>query len=81
MSRLKIGDKVTWRGTWGKQPPKEATVIEISLCAVGAKYGKDVKSVAWTTVEAGKVVVSLDNGHWAYGNQLTEIKNEKDLVV
>lgn len=74
MSRLKIGDKVIWRGGWGKEAPKEAIIEGISLCAVGAKYGKEVKSVDWATIEGGKVVVTLDNGHWAYGNQLTEIK-------
>jgi hypothetical protein len=74
MSRLKLKDKVIWRGAWGTQAPKEVIVKGISLCTVGSKYGKDVKSVDWKTVEAGKVVVSLDNNHWAYGHQLTEIK-------
>lgn len=83
MSKLKIGDKVIWRGSWGTEAPKEATVEAIELCAVGSKYGKEVKSVDWSTITGGNrsVTVDLDNGHWAYGNQLTEIKTEKDLVV
>jgi hypothetical protein len=76
MSKLKIGDKVIWRGAWGSEAPQEATIEQISLCAVGSKYGKDVKSVDWKTIEAGKVVVTLNNGHWAYGHQLTEIKKK-----
>jgi len=76
MSRLKIGDKVIWRGAWGKEAPKEAIVEEIELCANGSKYGKTVKSVDWATIEKGNrsITVSLDNGHWAYGNQLSPMK-------
>lgn len=76
MSKLKIGDDVIWRGAWGKEAPKKAKVESIELCANGSKYGKDVKSVDWDTITSGKrsVTVSLDNGHWAYGHQLNEIK-------
>jgi hypothetical protein len=75
MSKLKIGDKVIWRGAWGTEPPKEAIVESIQLCAVGSKYGKTVQSVDWKTVRGGNrgIIVDLDNGHWAYGTQLTEI--------
>jgi hypothetical protein len=74
--KLKIGDKVMWRGAWNTEPPKEATVVSMELCANGTKYGKEVKSVAWETIENAKrsVTVSLDNGHWAYGYQLKPIK-------
>ena len=74
MAKLKIGDKVMWRGAWGAEPAKEATVTNMQLCAVGSKYGKDIKSADWETVRNGKIVVSLDNGHWAYGTQLSPIK-------
>jgi hypothetical protein len=70
---LKVGDKVMWRGAWGKEIPKEAMVTEMELCGVGQKYGKPISSAKWTTVENDKVVVTLDNGHWAYGNQLSRI--------
>lgn len=74
--KLTIGDKVIWRGAWGAEPPKEAIVEALELCAKGCKHGRDVNSVDWNTVLGngkGQVVVNLDNGHWAYGNQLTEI--------
>lgn len=79
MSKLKIGDEVIWRGAWGTQEPIKAKIESIELCANGRKYGKDVKSVDWNTVTNGKrsITVSLDNGHWAYGNQLTEIEKTK----
>ena len=55
-TRLKIGDKVMWRGAWGTQPPVVATIKGIDLCPVGSKYGKPVNSVSWDTVVNGKVV-------------------------
>lgn len=67
---LKIGDEVNWRSNWGTDLPKKAIVNEIEICAVGAKHGKPVKKVSWETINKGKVVVTLDNGHWAYGKQL-----------
>lgn len=72
--KLKIGDKVMWRGAWGKEPAEEAIIDGIELCPVGEKYGEQVKSVSWSTVEKNKVVVNLTNGHWAYGNQIKQIK-------
>jgi len=75
-SRLTVGDKVMWRGAWNTEPPKKVTVESIELCPVGKKHGSDVQSVAWNTIDGGKrnVVVTLDNGHWAYGYQLKPIK-------
>lgn len=72
--KLKIGDKVMWRGAQGKEPAEEAIIKGIQLCAVGEKYGKDVKTVSWSTVDHEKVVVTLTNGHWAYGHQIKQIK-------
>ena len=69
---LKVGDKVMWRGAWGKETPKEAVVTEMELCGVGRKYGKPISSAKWTTVEK-RVTVTLDNGFWAYGYQLDRI--------
>lgn len=73
---LKVGDKVMWSGSWGKDPAKEAIVEDIELCEVGKKYGRPVSSVAWEGVlnRSVNVTVSLDNGHWAYGYQLKPIK-------
>lgn len=73
-NRLKVGDKVMWRGAWGSEPAKMATVETMQLCAEGSKYGKDIKSADWDVVKNGrKIIVDLDNGHWAYGNQLSKI--------
>jgi hypothetical protein len=74
-NRLKVGDKVMWRGAWGTEPAKEVTVESMQQCPQGSKYGKDIKSANWTVVMGSrKILVDLDNGHWAYGNQLSPIK-------
>jgi hypothetical protein len=69
---LKIGTKVNWRGAWGKQPAKEATVTGITIGCVG-KVGHNVPNVHWELVNDRSVIVDLDNGHWAYGNQISKV--------
>ena len=69
MSRLSINDKVIWRGGWGSEPPQVVTVTSIERNCKG-KYGDPVAAIPWDEVNSRSVIVSLDNGHWAYGNQL-----------
>ena len=66
---LKIGDKVWWRGGFGKEPRKLATVEEIEITN-GDKYGTEVDEVKWALVYDRNVVVSLGNDHWAYASQI-----------
>ena len=72
MSDLKIGDEVSWRGAWGSQASKIAVVTEIEVTN-GGKYGDAVNSVEWSKVYDRNVVVTLDNGHWAYGEQISRV--------
>lgn len=72
MANLKIGDKVMWRGAFGTEPPTEAIVTGIELCEYGCKYGESRSSVDWK--DQDRIVVDLDNGHWAKGHQLSPIK-------
>jgi hypothetical protein len=69
---LKIGDKVMWRGGFGGDSPKEAIIESIELCKyAGAKYGDSVDSVDWSKKD--RIVVDLNNGHWAKGHQISPI--------
>ena len=70
---LKIGDKVWWRGGFGSEPAKLATIEEIEITN-GDKYGTEVDEVKWALVYDRNVVVSLDNDHWAYAYQLKKYK-------
>ena len=72
MGILKVGDKVMWRGSWGRDSPKEVKVAGIE---VDCKYksGDAVDWVDWEDVKSGEVIVDLDNGHWGYGSQIYPI--------
>ena len=75
---LKIGDPVIWRGSWGSDAPMEATVTHLEVTEQPReKYGREVPEVLWTTVRANHVVVSLDNGHWAYGSQIFRLPADR----
>ena len=69
---LSVGDKVMWRGSWGKDAPKETRVTTIEMNC-GSKHGDNVQSIEWSKVIDRSIVVDLSNGHWAYGNQITKL--------
>ena len=78
MSDLRVGDSILWRGGWGSEPEKSVKVRAIQINeSNGSKYGKDVKLVGWDTVVERKVLVDLDNEHWAWGNQIRPTKKEE----
>jgi hypothetical protein len=70
MRKLKIGDEVIWRGSWGNDAPQIAKVERIEITG-GGKYGKSVNEVEWSKVYDRNVTVDLDNGHWAYASQIS----------
>ena len=74
--QLKIGDKVNWRGAWGSEKTKPAKVTGlIKTTRKRSKDGKDVNSVSWGRKEY--FIADLDNGHWAYGTQLTKYRKPR----
>ena len=69
---LKIGDKVAWRHAWGSGPLAEAVIEHITVTDYPReKYGDDREKVGWDLVHANRVCVSLSNGSWAYGSQIS----------
>lgn len=69
---LSVGDKVLWRGAWGNEAAKVATVTHIDWCEPGEKHGVPVTTAPWWAV-AANIVVTLDNGHLAYGRHLAPL--------
>jgi len=73
MSKLKIGDKVWWRGGFGSEPAKVATVSGIEITG-GYKYGDAVDEVDWSEVYDRNVAVDIDTDegecYWAYACQI-----------
>jgi hypothetical protein len=70
---LSVGDTVNWRGGGGKYIPLPAKVENISL----VNGGSNIESISWSLLSDRQVVVDLDNGHWAYGEQLEHYNGEK----
>ena len=66
---LHVGDTVLWRGGWGQKSPKLAKVTRLERAHSGNGSGVPVPSMPWDQVPT-EAVVDLDNGYWAYGDQL-----------
>jgi hypothetical protein len=73
MSKLKVGDRVWWKGGFGRDPRKVATVAGIEITR-GGKYGNPVDEVDWAEVYDRNVTVDIDTDedetYWAYGEQI-----------
>jgi hypothetical protein len=67
---LKVGDAVLWRGCFGQDTAKKVKVVSMQKTEHGQKYGDDVDEMDWKEVR-NHCVADLDNGHWAYGDQLS----------
>ena len=73
-STLKVGDKVMWRGGWGRYAAQPARIQSMELLSKGSSDdGVGINEVLWSMVE-NYVVVTLDNGKWAYGYQISKIE-------
>ena len=72
MSMMKVGDTVMWRGCFGMDAPKPAKIESIEETQQRrSKYGDAVNEIAWSRKDYA--LVTLDNGHWAYGEQLSPV--------
>lgn len=70
--RFKVGQEVMWEGGWGSQSAKRAVIKGIEMVERGAKEGVAVPEGQW--VNRHHYVVTLENGHWAYGLQISPIR-------
>jgi len=64
---LRVGDTVLYRCRFAK-------VLHIELCHDASAYGVEVSAASWS--ERDRIVVDLDNGHWAYGAQIEPVEDE-----
>ena len=80
MSKLSVGDTVMWSGGFGYHVKHPAVIKRMELCEVpNSKYGKNVESVTWQDVEDELVIFDLENGSWAYSEQITPYKGENNV--
>lgn len=75
MSALRVGDTVNWRNAWGTAPPAPAKVTDIEVTGGFAEGGQGVAEIDWSEVYGRNVVVTLDNGSWAYGGQIEAVQS------
>ena len=66
---LHVGDTVLWRGTFGEDSEKEAIVIGIAK----GKNGYTIPEIEWDKFKNRDYIVDLDNGHWAYADQIRKV--------
>jgi hypothetical protein len=70
---LHKGDEVLWSGAWGNDSPHPAKITNIVLVEnPGSLEGSSVEAVQWSACKGSNVIVDLDNGHWAYGYQISK---------
>ena len=73
---ISVGDSVMWSGSWGSESAKPVRITAMELCAAPRqKYGVPVTEVP--TTMKNYVNFTLDNGHWAYGYQITLMDDEQ----
>lgn len=76
---IRIGDEISWRGSWGTQPPKLARVVHIEKTrAPGEKHGNSVNEIS--VAEKYCAVFSLDNGHWAFGDAIALVEDDPQVI-
>ncbi len=67
MQNLYLGDTVNWKGSFGKEPAKEASIVAITF------KDKDVDSIDLDLINPKEVFITLNNGFWAYGYQIQKV--------
>ena len=76
MEKLKVGDKVMWRGAFGMDAPKVAEVTGMEVTERSRdKHGESVSEVSWELVRANIVAFSLTyegEYYWAYSDQISQ---------
>lgn len=73
MSKIRVGDHVIWRGSFGGDAPAIAKIESMQLTEhPRSKYGEDVAEADWSM--KNHLVVTLTNGRWAYGEQLSPMQ-------
>jgi hypothetical protein len=69
---LKVGDAVSWKGSFGMAAPQIVRVQGMEITEYPrTKEGDPVDEVSWDIVKENRVIFDLDNGHWAYSEQIT----------
>lgn len=72
---IAVGDEVLWRGSYSKSVPKQAKVVAIAMCESEEHCdtkGDHIEQTKIFVADKNRCIFTLDNGHWAYGAQITK---------
>ena len=67
--KLRVGDVVDYKGNFGQDATKKAKITRITINARDKDI--DVDHIDWKEVKGRQVIVSLDNGSWAYAKDIS----------
>jgi hypothetical protein len=71
---VKVGDPVYWKGSFGMSPPKVVRVASMEITQYPrTKDGDPAGEVSWDIVNENRVIFDLENGHWAYSEQISPV--------
>ena len=80
MKLIHIDDYVSYRPGFGADAPRPAKVQGLTLTKEPRdKYGVDAKKVSVDEIIENRVVFSLDDGHWAYSDQIDGYLSGRNL--
>jgi len=69
----KVGETVSYQGCWGLDDPTQAVIIDLYV----SDHEKDEDGdKASETLPVGYFVAFFDDGHWAYGYQVSKFTPE-----
>lgn len=70
--QIKVGSRVMWCGSWGRNPAEETTVESIEKTTEPhCKEGTAVDCIDFDERDCSVMV--LTNGHWCYGDQIVDV--------
>jgi len=82
ITKVKVGDTVLWAGGFGSEPYKPAVVERMDVTEhPRCKYGEEVDEVDVELVKANRVLFTLENGHWAYSEQIKIVPQQVPVQV
>ena len=68
---VQVGETVNWKGSFGDAEPQLAKIEGIEINTRGGKDGDPVQYAHWSKMTRDNAIISLNNGHWCYGNQIS----------
>jgi len=84
--KLKVGDIVMWRGSWGMDEPQKAKVTGIGK---GKDWDETYQELPWSKLEDDTYTVDIEvkdffnktKKHWACGYQLSPLTESKEKNI